>query len=110
MSGWQLIDAWRPAAEELGIAIDGPRSFTLKSGATFEAEVRLSEYGNLHGTVAVSDAARADKLRPLLEGSGYTVALVPLPPEGKVLTAYALVQIIRDWGWAGSEKGRPDWM
>lgn len=110
MSNWRLIDAWQPPAQELGIAIEGPRSFTLKSGVTFDAEMRLSEYGNLYGTVAVSDEAAAEALQQLLEGSGYGVALLAIPPHGKVLTVREMVEVLRTWGWAGSEKGRPDWM
>jgi hypothetical protein len=110
-----LFEAWSPAAAELDVDLRGPARYPLAGGAGFEAEMLFVDFGNLHGTAAVSDPAVAERLRPMLEGrlrrrAGGAVELVELPPEGVTPTGYQLAQLLRTWGWAGSEKGRPAYM
>lgn len=109
MTTWTLIDAWGAAIRSLDVEVEGPKSITLESGVTLTADLFVRDFGNLRGTLVLTDASQAERQRADAEAAGFSQVVVDPPASGRALGGFEMAPVLRGWGWNGSEKGRPEW-
>ncbi|BCW88534.1 hypothetical protein sos41_16750 [Alphaproteobacteria bacterium SO-S41] len=109
MTEWRLIDAWADAARSLDVTLCGPGPFTLKDGTPIAPDLRVPDFGNLRGAIVFTDPAAAEPHRAAILAAAHSLHIFPPPEPGHMITAPALAKLLADWGWNGSEKGRPEW-
>ena len=101
-----LIQAWKMAAQDLGIEIVVPYALKLKSGEEVQADVLVKEFGPmLVGTEAVEETFRRLGDELAAEGYGWSI----LCGEELAYDREHFIEILRDRGWTGTEDRRPEW-
>ncbi len=106
MNSTTLIQAWRLAAEDLGIEIVAPFVLSLPSGEQVHADVLVKDFGPM----LVSTEAAEEMFRRLgdqlaADGYGYSVFC----GEELAYDRKRFVEVLRDWGWTGEEGRWPGW-
>jgi hypothetical protein len=106
MSPSILIQAWKMAAQDLGIEIVVPFVLKVKDGEKVQADLLVKDFGpTLVATEATEETFRRldDQLR--VEGYGYSVFY----GEELDYDRKRFIEILKDWGWTGPEDRRPEW-
>src|SRR4051794_37245916 len=108
-AGSRLVQAWSRAAELLGLDIEAPYSAVLQSGKTIEAAVLVRRFGAENGMLILTEDAQVlDQITNLHQsGFGFSVLSEPRPAEAFDLEVF--VEVLRDWGWAGTADEKPSW-
>ena len=102
------LDSWLlRACDALGLRADVPFVVTIGSGHHIQCVARIRDIGAGNGMLVVR---RYEDVRPHAEqlakaGFGYSV--LDEPAEAEVFDLDTFQEMFRDWGWSGSEKGRP---
>src|SRR4051812_39718703 len=104
----RLEEEWNAAALDLGLDITIPFLLELRSGKVISARVLLKRFGAIHGMLIVSDErdviAAHDEIT--LEGYGFSV----LDDSGDEYSRDDIIDVLREWGWAGDENAKPAWL
>jgi hypothetical protein len=107
----EVQNAWRVAAKELGFEFVAPFDVQVGSAqAQFHGYV--PNFGSVNGAVfLVCETFREDhgSLISVAKKSGYFHSEI----SAKVYRAFdrdVFLEVLRDWGWFGSETSRPSWL
>ena len=95
-------EAWRMAAEDLGIRVTAPFTLDGPDGPTTYAAF-VHAFGSETGAVATAP----DQDRSVAETQGLWCS-----SPGSTYTTYnraEWVAMLNDWGWFGEADGPPDW-
>ncbi|GLQ97275.1 hypothetical protein [Dyella mobilis] len=99
----------KAACRELGLQIEPGFVIKTQAGAV-QAEARIVHLGSVNGMLIFSNYSqlREHQSELLTGGYGFSVLDTPLHNETYDLESY--IEMFRDWGWAGPEAERPEWM
>lgn len=106
--GWTHVESWQAASAELGLVVSGPVTVTVDSCAVV-ADMLVSGFGGSIGTLVVSDS---DALRPYsdeLQAAGYGWSCFDPPGDGEQVSTDDVIELLRDWTWAGPPDAKPAW-
>lgn len=109
MTGSPLAEAWFRVAEILGVEIVAPYSAELPSGARIDASVLVKRFGARVGMLIVTDYARVRSELAALDAAGYGFSVLEEPEPADPFDVEEYAEMLRDWGWAGSQESRPSW-
>jgi hypothetical protein len=103
-----MAQAWLDAAEDLGIRVQHPFSFSTATGATATTQgVFLPDFGGLEGTLLMC-RFDTDEIYDLAEQTPYyRPALNPNSYEPYRRELY--IDTLNDWGWFGKRSAQPSW-
>lgn len=110
MTSESLEAGWLRAASLLGIEVLVPYAVALPAAGPVFAAALVNSFGAERGMLILTDYAQVRGHLAKLEraGFGFSVLSVPRQPPPFSLDAY--IDVLRDWGWAGSAKDRPHWL
>jgi hypothetical protein len=112
VSSDQGIEAWRRAAEELGIEVIAPFTFTVDS-RTHECTAWVGQFGNARGTLVVVVEPPSFALdRQLIadaEREGYKWSALSTALYNRFDRAL-FIETLSDWQYVGPAALRPDWL
>jgi hypothetical protein len=97
-----ISQAWREAAEDLGIRVVAP--FTLQADEPIAYEAHLLDFGGPKGTVV---GVLSDKLDDCRAAQGFYSSNLSLSYRGYERQHF--INTLNDWGWYGPEELRPVW-
>lgn len=102
---------WMAIAKALRLRISAPVSIALPGGTRINADVLLMDFGAQRGMLLVTDY---DLIRPheealLAAGYGYSVLTDP-GSDAQSFPLTDVIDVLRDWGWAGPPEDEPVWM
>jgi hypothetical protein len=101
-----LIQAWRMAANDLGIEVVIPYVLTLKTGEEVQADVLVKDFGPmLIGTEEAEEKFRRLDGQLAAEDYGWSAFC----GEELEYDRGRFIQILKDWGWTGPKDRRPAW-
>jgi len=102
------VEAWRYAAEKLGIAVVSPCDIALSNGQTVRVTALVEQFGNTKGMAVDPEYALVEYSVALLH-DGYGFSIVTIPAVDAFLPN-SLHTILMDWGWNDAAGPRPHWM
>ena len=103
-----MAQAWLEAAEDLGIRVQHPFTFTTATGATATTEsVFLPDFGSSAGTLLLCRFDADDVCELAEETAFFRSALNPQSYEPYRRDLY--IDTLNDWGWFGFPPARPSW-
>ena len=100
---YQLVDAWRTAALELGIGITAPFSLTDDDGDKVQFIAHIHDFGASAGTL-VWTMPHAFPIRRLPRGYAFFISTLN-PDLYREYDRSRFVSTLEAWGWSG--KGDP---
>lgn len=105
-----LEDVWQAAAVDLALEVATPYEVVLPSGARVAARVLVKKFGGDHGMLLVRNYSDVSSVISELieEGYGFSVMDDPLP--GDEYGRQTTIEVLRDWGWTGSQDDTPAWL
>jgi hypothetical protein len=107
-----LAEQWSIIADSLDLRVVAPFSVQLPSGQRIDADVLLMDFGALKGMLLVTDAEKVLEHQEAITSAGYGFSILSepgnTPPASIELDV--IVEILRDWGWAGSTDAQPAWL
>lgn len=103
-----LIEEWRQAAADLGLAIEAPFLLQLRDGR-IEARLLLRNFGNANGMLIVTDFGVVEPFTDEVVARGYGYSTLSERISRAAYDRDAFVEMLRDWGWSGPEEERPAW-
>ncbi len=96
-----LIQAWKIAAQDLGIEIVCPYALTLKNGQQIQANLLVKDFGpTLVATEAAGETFRRLGDQLAAEGYGWSI----LCGEELTYDREHFIEILKEWGWTGACK------
>jgi hypothetical protein len=100
---------WKMASEDLGVDIVTPFDAVLSNGTRLHVAALVKNFGAPRGMLI---AFAYDTLKPYVrkiieDGYGYSAQLGNSPAGYDRAT---MLDILKDWGWSGSEDKRPPWL
>jgi hypothetical protein len=101
-----LINSWRDAANDLGIAITTPFTVELQDGSSIEVELLVHSFGRPAGT-AILTTDEMGAWERFNDSLYYCSALNP--PSYVPYNRTTYIETLQDWGWFGSATKVPDW-
>jgi hypothetical protein len=103
-----MAQAWLDAANDLGIRVQHPFTFTTPAGVTATTQgVFLPDFGGPDGTL-LTCRFDADDVYEFAEQTPYfRSALNPHSYEPYCRELY--IDTLNDWGWFGDPSNRPSW-
>jgi hypothetical protein len=105
-----LASEWAKAAELLHIEIVAPFSVTLPSGSIIGAKVLVKGFGPPNGMLLVTDYASVRDELEALEAAGFGFSVLEEPAESSPFVLDEFIELLQDWGWAGNNRDKPQWM
>ena len=105
----RLIEQWRVAASDLGLDIQIPFSLFLISGACVNADLLLRRFGYTNGMLIITDYSKVAHISAEITEAGYGYSTLAEPRDDENYNRDEFIEMLRDWGWAGSETERPHW-
>jgi hypothetical protein len=108
MSGLEIrmIEAWRIAAEDLGILVTAPVELGDTNGKIIACEVLVHAFGSSAGAIALSErTARQVQGRIRETKSWYSI----LHESYYAYDRKLFIDTLDDWGWFGKEEEKPGW-
>jgi hypothetical protein len=103
-----LIEEWRQAAADLGLAIEAPFLLQLHDGR-IEARLLLRNFGAANGMLIVTDFSVIKPFMDEVGTRGYGFSTLSEPSSRIAYDRDSFVQMLCDWGWSGPEEERPAW-
>ena len=104
-----LVEAWRIAADELGIRVTAPAELRDADGTKFQCEALVHDFGSPTGAVVVSRKTER-RVRENLRGLGSSVWVCVEPDrQPSEYSRKPYIDQLTDWGWFGEPHRRPDW-
>ena len=103
-----MAQAWLDAANDLGIRVEHPFSFTTKSGVRATTSgVFLPDFGSPRGILLLC-RFDSDELHDIADDTDYAQsALNPNSYEPYERELY--IDTLNDWGWFGPSAAEPSW-
>jgi hypothetical protein len=95
--------AWRKVAEKLGIDVISPFEFAGDNGVTLSALAVVRSFGAEDGMVVDPDWS---VIEPHAKAEGYGYSAIELGPYNEE----SIIHVLRDWGWSGSSRTKPQWL
>jgi hypothetical protein len=107
-----LAERWSVIADSLNLQIVAPFSVQLPSGECVHADVLLMDFGAQKGMLLVTDADKVWAHRDAIisAGYGFSVLSSPDPDHLDSIELDGVLELLRDWGWAGSTDTQPTWL
>lgn len=103
-----LIEEWRQAAADLGLAIEAPFLLQLQDGQ-IEARLLLRNFGAVNGMLIVTDFSVIRPFLQEIDACGYGFSTLSEPSSRVAYDRETFVEMLCDWGWSGPEEKRPTW-
>jgi hypothetical protein len=103
-----LIEQWRQAAADLGLAIEAPFLLQLQDGR-IEARLLLRNFGAANGMLIVTDFSVVRPFVDEVDAGGYGFSTLSEPSSRAAYDRDTFVEMLCDWGWSGPEQERPVW-
>jgi RNAse (barnase) inhibitor barstar len=108
-SMWTYVDAWKCAAAELGVQIEGLTRVEVSPGVVLEAEMLVRGFGAECGTLVFETADKYPACFEALHARGLTASSWEPYPTGKQEDVTGLLRVLGDWGWCGAGPP-PPWL
>jgi hypothetical protein len=100
-----IAQAWRDAADDLGIRVIAPFDVATEPGETITYEAFIPDFGGPAGTVTgVLDDPFPD---PVRASRGYYAS--NLGPSYQQYRRDHFIATLNDWQWFGDERLKPNW-
>ena len=102
----EIMNAWRKAADELGIRVEIPFSLATHSGERVSYEARVLDFGGPNGTVfgTLQDESGFTQRR---KSAGYFAS--DIGPRYRTYNREFFIDTLDDWKWFGTEGQEPSW-
>jgi hypothetical protein len=102
----EIMNAWRNAAEELGIRVEIPFTLTANNGETISYEAHVVDFGGPNGTVfgTLQDESRFTQRR---RDAGYFAS--DIGPSYRTYNRQLFIDTLDDWKWFGGKGQEPPW-
>jgi hypothetical protein len=103
---------WVAIAAALRIRVTAPASIVLPSGKQIDADALIVDFGAQLGMLLVTDDQIVWPHRAAITDAGYGFSVLSEPRRNldSPLDIDGAKAVLRDWGWAGSNENRPDWV
>lgn len=101
---FQISDAWRQTATELGIRVVAPVELSTENGETEWFEAHILDFGGPKGTIVAKLDGGLDDIRTRL---GYFPS--NLSSTYRVYVREYFIDTLNDWGWFGELGNEPLW-
>ena len=100
------IAAWHSAADDLGIEIVAPCEVDLGKLGVLHATALVRNFGAKNGMVVDPAWTILEPFCDALLKAGYGYSAIEL---GKYERS-SMIDVLRDWGWVGSRRTKPQWL
>lgn len=100
-----ISDAWRRAAQELGIRVVAPYDVSLVGGRAARVEAYVQDFGSVRGAIVLSQ--RTGNLAAEMNRNGHWHSI--LTESHRAWDRKRFIDTLNDWGWFGPEGQEPDW-
>jgi hypothetical protein len=97
------LHKWKAVAQDLGIEIEAPFSLDHHD-SQFTYVARLPQFGSSRGMLVMPINEPAAAVAATDNGFGYSVVEL-----GSDIDREAVIEMLREWGWARSEMAAPEW-
>lgn len=108
----KLLEKWMVARADLGLDIVAPFVLRLSADQELKADFLVTKFGGRQGMLIVTDYAQVkpyvDRLHSL--GYGFCVLEEPRDSFNQTYDRETFVDLLSDWGWAGSQADKPQWL
>jgi len=104
-----LVERWLEAARDLHLEIEAPFSVALQSGAVVGARFQVKHFGAPKGMLVVTDSSNVVPFIDDIIAAGYGFSVLSDPRQSEPYEREDFIEVLRDWGWSGSEEARPVW-
>ena len=105
---WTYIDAWRSAADALGVEIEGPVAVSISPSLTLLAPMLVKGFGAPKGTLVFPSSDDYRIARFELEALGFTASAFGPYRDGEVEAVSDLIELLTEWSWCGNGSA-PEW-
>jgi hypothetical protein len=82
----------------------------LASGARIDAVVLVKSFGGPNGMLIVTEYAKVASYLDALAQAGFGFCVLGEPAEHEPFVLEDLIEVLRDWGWSGSNEDEPEWI
>jgi hypothetical protein len=104
-----LVNAWRQAADDLGITLRAPYILEPGSGTDgIECIALIEDFGSSNGTVVFGRHSASELARSTAKEQGRFVSLL----DEDSYSSYdrsLFIETLNDWGWFGDPDRVPEW-
>jgi hypothetical protein len=104
-----VVEAWRQAAQDLGVAVRAPFMLAADTdGEAIECIALIEQFGSPNGTVVLGRHNSSESTRHAAKAEGRFVSLVD---EASYFSydRSLFIDTLNDWGWFGERSRAPDW-
>ena len=109
-SNSRLPALWQEAADDLGFEVVSPFELVLKSGVCIRVPLLVRHFGATEGMLILSDYSLVASWIDEIQQAGYGFSVWSEPDPGARYDRAGFIEIFLDWGWAGSESQKPEWL
>ena len=106
---WTSVDAYKPAAQSLGVKVLGETS-VLARDRTLRAHLHFPEFGSSNGTLVFEGFDPVWSYRDELSQLGFSFSIFDISGEGDYCSEQNLIELLSDWGWNGPPEQSPSWL
>ena len=106
----RLPAKWEKAASDLGLEIVSPFELVLASGTSIQVPVLLRRFGASKGMLLLSDFSLISDWTDEIDEAGYGFSVLSEPGITNAYVREDLIEVLRDWGWAGPPEDQPPWL
>ena len=100
------ISAWHAVANDLGIEIVSPCEVDLGQLGILHATALVRNFGPKNGMVVDPAWSILKPFSNALLEAGYGFSRIKLGEYERA----RMIDVLRDWGWAGSRRTKPQWL
>lgn len=101
-----FVSYWQQAATDLGLEIVAPFTVNLADGI-LDVPVLLRNFGGRLGLLLTTDYQQLEPFESEVVDAGYGFAVLSEPMAGETYSRKDILEVLSDWGWAGSDHERP---
>jgi hypothetical protein len=99
-----ISNAWKHAADDLGIRVLAPVALLTETGETVWLEAHILDFGEPKGTIVADKDGEWGDIRKRL---GYYYS--NLFPTYRTYDRQHIIDTLNDWGWFGEKGQEPSW-
>ncbi len=103
----RMAKAWQEAASDLNLDFVSPYKFTDTLGHQYSCAGLIKKIGGVNGTLIISRKDSDNVFDAGLEMGYFTSGLNPRYYEK--YNREKFIETLKDWGWFGEAKEKPDW-
>ncbi len=100
----RISNAWRIAADDLGIRVIAPFSFKITRGDMLLAEAHILDFGKQGGAIVLSESNRLDS-----EFRRLNCWCSVLSEHYHTYERKLFIETLNDWAWFGEKGEEPSW-